>query len=254
MSRDDLIARIKRMAPYLAEDEPVSAIRGGAAAMKAVRAGLDVQAYGETRNHLDGAVLQISPYVRHGLISLADLRREAVAQGQGAYPFVQQLAWRDYFQRVYREHPDWIWESVEAYKTGFAHSDYASELPHDIARGETGVAAIDGMIAQLLETGYLHNHARLYLAAYVVHWRRVQWQVGAQWFLSHLLDGDPASNNLSWQWVASTFSKKPYYFNLENLQRFAGDELDVSYHRNKPLAGSYEDLRMALFPNAGGQW
>lgn len=54
-------------------------------------------------------------------------------------------------------------------------------------------------------------------AAEIVHWRRIHWQGGAKWFLQHLIDGDPASNNMSWQWVASTFSHKPYFFNRENL-------------------------------------
>ena len=64
----------------------------------------------------------------------------------------------------------------------------------------------------------MHNHARMYLASYVVHFRRVRWQAGAEWFLTHLLDGNEASNNFSWQWVASTLSQKPYIFNLENVQ------------------------------------
>ncbi|MGV2433758.1 MAG UNVERIFIED_CONTAM: hypothetical protein LVT10_01690 [Anaerolineae bacterium] len=66
----------------------------------------------------------------------------------------------------------------------------------------------------------------MYVAAYVVHWRKVQWQAGAAWFLEHLLDGDPASNNLGWQWVASTFASKPYLFNWENVKKFDGGRFD----------------------------
>jgi deoxyribodipyrimidine photo-lyase len=101
-------------------------------------------------------------------------------------------------------------------------------------------------------TGYLHNHGRLWLAAYMVHWRRINWQVGAVWFLEHLLDGDPASNNMSWQWVASTFSHKPYFFNRENLERYT----EGVYCRQCPLyghcdfEGSYEELEQKLFPKA----
>ena len=85
---------------------------------------------------------------------------------------------------------------------------YADHLPEDIAAGRTGLACIDAFAIDLRRVGWLHNHARMWLASYVVHWRRVSWQAGARWFLGHLLDGDPASNNLSWQWVASTFQRQ----------------------------------------------
>ena len=252
MDRSDIIARVKRMAPW-AEGRP-SPIEGGRDTAQCFLHAFDAQAYGKTRNRTDGAVLRVSPWVRHGVLSLADLRDHAREQGYGAGPFLQQLGWRDYFQRIYRTHPEWIWNNVEDYKTGLTHDDYADDLPGDVLQGETGVAAIDGFIAELLETGYLHNHTRLYLASYIVHWRRVKWQAGARWFLAHLLDGDPASNNMSWQWVASTSSNKPYYFNLDNLQKFASSTVDTSYNANKPLAGSYEAIRARLFPSAEGDW
>jgi deoxyribodipyrimidine photo-lyase len=96
----------------------------------------------------------------------------------------------------------------------------------------------------------------MWLAAYVVHWRRVRWQAGARWFLQHLLDGDPASNNLSWQWVASSFSSKPYLFNRANLERFSSGR----YCGGCPLASggcpfeaSYEALQAKLFRPADPQ-
>jgi deoxyribodipyrimidine photo-lyase len=89
----------------------------------------------------------------------------------------------------------------------------------------------------------------MWLAAYVVHWRRVRWQAGARWFLQHLLDGDPASNNLSWQWVASSFSHKPYLFNRANLERFgAGHHCQgCPAARRCPFDASYEALEQRLF-------
>lgn len=102
---------------------------------------------------------------------------------------------------------------------------------------------------QLVTTGWLHNHARMWMAAWLVHWRRVHWKAGADWFLEHLLDGDPASNHLSWQWVASTFSHKPYFFNRGNLERYS----DGNYCHSCPSAnscpfeGSYDQLENQLF-------
>ncbi len=230
----------------------LSPIIGGRAAALSTLAAINPVQYSDTRNHLDGAVTRLSAYIRHGVLTLDEVRNhalDAVATPKQAEKFIQELAWRDYWQRLYKASPEAIWVDIEAYKTGFVASDYADDLPADIARGETGVACIDAFISILLETGYLHNHARMYVAAYVVHWRQIKWQTGAKWFLQNLIDGDPASNNLSWQWIASTFANKPYFFNLENVARYSGPNINVSVTDNLPLANSYERLAELLFPN-----
>jgi deoxyribodipyrimidine photo-lyase len=177
-------------------------------------------------------------------------RRWSAAQRRAGEKLISELGWRDYWQRLWRRLGDGIWLDREPLKTGHPPEAYAAELPADIAAGATGLACIDGFAAELIGTGWLHNHARLWLAAYVVHWRRVRWQAGARWFLQHLLDGDPASNNLSWQWVASSFSHKPYLFNRANLERFSAGR----YCEGCPLASggcpfeaSYEVLQARLF-------
>ena len=229
-------------------------MKGGRRAALAALAEIDPRAYAASRNHLDGAVTRLSPYIRHGVLSLDEVRNHAVAavrDPREAEKFVQELAWRDYWQRIYLAHPDRIWNDVEAYKTGFDASEYEQDLPGDVADAETGVACIDQFATMLMETGYLHNHARMYLAAYIVHWRRVSWQAGARWFLEHLIDADPASNNLSWQWVASTFSNKPYIFNLDNVAKYSGHDINTRMSDNRVLAYSYERLGELLFPNLG---
>jgi deoxyribodipyrimidine photo-lyase len=104
---------------------------------------------------------------------------------------------------------------------------------------------IDNAIRMLYTTGYLHNHARLWVASYIVHLRKVHWRVAADWMYSHLLDGDIASNYLSWQWVAATGSNKPYLFNADTVEKFApeiwhsrGTSIDVSYELMEILATS----------------
>ena len=229
-------------------------MKGGRRAALAALAEIDPHAYASSRNHLDGAVTRLSPYIRHGVLSLDEVRNHAIAAVRDlreAEKFVQELAWRDYWQRIYLAHPDRIWNDVEAYKTGFDASEYEQGLPGDVADAETGVACIDQFATMLMETGYLHNHARMYLAAYIVHWRRVSWQAGARWFLEHLIDADPASNNLSWQWVASTFSNKPYSFNLDNVAKYSGHDINTRMSDNRVLAYSYERLGELLFPNLG---
>jgi deoxyribodipyrimidine photo-lyase len=102
-------------------------------------------------------------------------------------------------------------------------------------------------VRALYDTGYVHNHARMWLASYLVHLRKLQWQAGAAWLHGHLLDGDLASNSLSWQWVAGTFSSKPYLFNNDNVARFApalaraGTVIDRSYEALERQAQSPQD-------------
>jgi deoxyribodipyrimidine photo-lyase len=253
-SREALIAHVKQLAPWAAEDSAAlpSAIQGGRQKAQAKLASIDAIAYARTRNFCDGHVTRLSPYIHHGILSLNEVRNYALtkcSQPVQITKFIQELAWRDFWQRMLTAHPKWAWQDVEPYKTGFSPEDYADELPDDIAAGKTGVACIDTFIHELIATGYIHNHARMYLASYVVHFRRVKWQAGAQWFLHHLLDGDVASNNLSWQWVASTFSHKPYIFNLENVDKYFGRLVDTSPPANQPLNASYETLQARLFPN-----
>jgi len=230
----------------------LSPIVGGWAAAQERLAALDPGAYGRSRNHLGGAVTRLSPYIRHGVLGLAAVRDAVLARitrRPDGEKLINELGWRDYWQRLWQQLGDGIWENQEPLKTGHPESSYANELPADIAAGQTGLACMDGFAAELTTTGWLHNHARMWLAAYVVHWRRVRWQAGARWFLQHLLDGDPASNNLSWQWVASCFSHKPYVFNRANLERFgAGVHCEgCAAARRCPFEASYEALEQRLF-------
>lgn len=241
------------------------AFRGGVAAARAALQQIDPLAYGTSRNHLDGAVTRLSPYIRHGVLTLAEVREavfawlrqrgyaspERRAEGRRlAGKLISELGWRDYWQRLWLQLGDGIWHDLEPLKTGHPACTYAPELPAYVAAAATGLACMDAFAGELMARGWLHNHARLWLASYLVHWRRVRWQAGARWFLQHLLDGDPASNNLSWQWVASSFSSKPYVFNRANLERFGGER----HCRACALAGagcpfeaSYEELQARLF-------
>lgn len=249
-SRAGLTGHVKSLAPW-ANGEP-SQIEGGRTKAAAQLSDIDPIGYGETRNFGDGKITKLSPYIHHGILSLNEVRNHALSKCSdpaAITKFIQELAWRDFWRRVLTEHPDWAWNDIEPYKTGFTANDYANQLPDDIERGETGVACIDAFIKELTNTGYIHNHARMYLASYVVHFRRVKWQAGARWFLVHLLDGDLASNNLSWQWVASTFSNKPYIFNLENVQKYFGTLVDTAPDSNKAISATYEELQAILFPN-----
>ena len=184
-------------------------------------AAIDPAAYAGSRNMLEGAVSRLSPYLTHGVVTTARVLADVAARHRLAidHKLVFELGWREYFRHVWQHRGEGIFESLHE---GLLPDDaYARELPQDIRQGRTGVPAIDAAVRSLYATGYLHNHARLWLASYIVHLRKVHWRCGADWLYGHLVDGDLASNHLSWQWVAGTGSSKPYLFNAENVARFA---------------------------------
>ncbi|MEM8864757.1 MAG: FAD-binding domain-containing protein [Planctomycetota bacterium] len=230
----------------------IADFRGGPEAAAERLSKIDPVAYGRTRNSYEGAVTRLSPYLRHGVLGLTDTInrvKQISSSPQAAYKLLQELAWRDYWRRVLDQIGSSVWEDQEPYKTGLDAEDYAEELPEDFLAAETGIDFVDGTVRELHETGYLHNQARMKIAAYVVHWRRVRWQAGAAWMLSHLLDGDLASNNLSWQWVASTFAVRPYIFNQDNLKKATdGKYTGADADGNSPFAGTYDEISARLFP------
>lgn len=252
-ARAELATYLRAQFPAAAaRSAAISPTRGGNHQVEALLEQIDVAAYRTTRNMLSGAVTHLSPYLRHGVVTLAEVRRHILAHttAQKAYKLLQELAWRDYYQRVYARLGEAIWQDIEPYKTGV--TNYSATLPEDIAQGTSGVTCVDAFAQDLQATGYLHNHARLWTAAYVVHHRRVRWQAGAHWFLQHLLDGDPASNNLSWQWVASTFAAQPYFFNQENLARYTENTYCRQcplLHNGCPFEGTYEEVAARIFPS-----
>ena len=252
-NRLELKAYLREQFPDAAQwGEELSPIRGGEQAARKALEEFRAGRYAGTRNFLSGSVSRLSPYLRHGVLTLAEVAAQVINAAGGpqkVYKFVQELAWRDYWQRLYEQWGAGVWLDREEWKTGLKVDDYADDLPEDVATAQTHLACMDGFISALVRDGYLHNHARMWFAAYVVHFRRVKWQAGARFFLTHLLDGDPASNNLSWQWVASTFSSKPYIFNRENLERYTNGEFCAGCARREscPFDKSYELLNSELF-------
>lgn len=225
--------------------------RGGREAALSAVSIIDPARYAHTRNHLDGAVTRLSPWLRHGVLSTAEVRDRAldlVAKREHAEKLISELAWRDYWQAVYASLGKRIFSDLEPPAATSRHEPLTT-IPEDVLKAATGMACIDTFVRQLHSTGFLHNHARMWLASWLIHARGVRWQAGAAWFLSHLLDADPASNTLSWQWVAGTFASKPYIFNRDNLERYTSGCFCQACHLagHCDLEGSYEDLASAWF-------
>jgi len=138
-------------------------------------AAVDPAGYTRRRNYLDGPVTRLSPYFSHGLLDMPEalqrLRTRAPLPLQ--HKLVFELAWREYFQHVWRHLGEEILADIRSPVSAAA---YAQSLPADISAARTGVPVIDEGVRTLYQTGYLHNHARMWLASYVVHVRKVHWR------------------------------------------------------------------------------
>ena len=205
--------------------------------------------YARSRNAIDGAVTGLSPYITHGFVTLPEVLAGVAARHrlEVGHKFVFELGWREYFRHVWQHQGTGILQSL--HEGLLPKSAYAAEMAADIRQARTGIPAIDTAVRTLYATGYLHNHARMWLASYIVHIRKVYWRAGADWMLAHLLDGDLASNHLSWQWVAATGSNKPYLFNADNVAKYAppdwhspGSVIDTSYAALDAIAHSPQAL------------
>jgi deoxyribodipyrimidine photo-lyase len=203
-------------------------------------------AYAKTRNFLDGAVTYLSPWITHGFLdtreAATELRKKFELNFE--HKMIFELGWREFFRHVHEELGDGILKDI---RRPTFNGRYGHSMPLDVLEARTGVEAIDEAVKHLYRTGYLHNHMRMWLASYVVHLRKVHWKTGADWMYSYLLDGDLASNHLSWQWVAGTFSHKPYVFNAENVKKYAshldcsGTVIDTDYAELGAMAASGRD-------------
>jgi deoxyribodipyrimidine photo-lyase len=189
------------------------------------------RAYAASRNHdLDGHphVSALSPYIRHRAITEAELA-EAVLDRHAAASadkFLSEVLWRSYFKGYLERRPR-LWDD---YRAGLAQARnrLATESGlrrewEDACEGRTGIAPFDHWAREVVRTGYMHNHARMWFASIWTFTLRLPWELGADFFLRHLLDGDPASNTLSWRWVAGLHTAgKTYAARAGNISKYTG--------------------------------
>lgn len=201
----------------------------------------DARKYEKTRNFINGAVTYLSPFIARGVIQLPQIKQIVVPKF-GRYvteKLIQELAWREFFQRVWQHKGSAIFSDLKQDQENVKHR----QIPTKIVSANTGIEAIDKAISQLYQTGYMHNHARMYTAMLTCNIAKSHWHMPAKWMYYHLLDGDLASNMLSWQWVAGSFSSKKYYANQDNINKYAGTQQHGSY-----LDCGYEAFPFAEIP------
>ncbi len=175
--------------------------------------------YAKTRNFIDGAVTRLSPYISRGVISVQQVQQTVLSKGykpDTIEKFLQELAWREYYQRVWQAKGDLIWLDIKQPQPHTLHHQMVAAIQN----GATGINAIDEQISNLYNTGYMHNHLRMYVAAIACNIAKAHWLQPSKWLYYHLLDGDIASNNCSWQWVSGAFASKKYYCNQENINKY----------------------------------
>lgn len=198
--------------------------------------------YAAGRNYIDGAVSYLSPYISRGVISTKQVLDSLLAKGcnlDQIEKFIQELAWREYFQRVWQQLGDDMFDDIRRSNTGTRHR----HLPAALQEAKTGIHAIDKGIHELYETGYMHNHLRMYTASIACNIGKAYWEMPSKWMYYHLLDGDIASNTCSWQWVAGSFSSKQYFCNQENINKYTRSQQTHTY-----LDKAYEELPLMDVP------
>ena len=171
-----------------------------------------------------GAVSRLSACLRYRLVT----EREVVAAVlerhglRAAEKFVQEVLWRTYWKGWLEMRP-WVWtrflEERERQRQHFSHARALAAAEG----GMTGIEGFDDWARELVDTGYLHNHARMWFASIWIFTLRLPWALGADFFLRHLTDADAASNTLSWRWVAGLQTVgKTYQATEDNIARYTG--------------------------------
>ncbi len=202
----------------------------------------------------------LSPYLRFGMLSG---RRAAVAAWKaiedapaaearrGAEAWLNELIWRDFYLHILHHYPHARTRAFRGEYTAIPWNNDENEFESWCA-GRTGYPIVDAGMRQLAQTGWMHNRARMIVASFLVKDLLINWQWGERWFMQQLVDGDPASNNGGWQWVAGTGTDAAPYFRIFNpVSQSRKHDPDGEYVRrwvpelrNVPKAFIHEPWRM----------
>ena len=249
-------ARVAAMPPesaYLparaAAEQRLSVWLAGGASAYAKRRNFD---FGPSdRSNVSG----LSPYVRHRLI----LESEILAATLSQFPlrrvdkFVQEVFWRTYF-KGWLEHRPGVWHGYTGRVLQLVEElgcDAGLRAAYDRAvEGRTGIDCFDAWVQELRLTGYLHNHARMWFASIWIFTLKLPWELGADFFMQHLLDGDAAANTCSWRWVGGLHTQgKTYLARASNIREYTAGRFDPGDDLAEvaiPVAGSLPPQAQAI--------
>jgi hypothetical protein len=170
----------------------------------------------------------LSPYVTHGVISEIEIINKVLKKHLfvKSEKFIQEVLWRIYWKGWLELRPG-VWSDYlinlkmhrEKYKTD---KNYLNAI-----EGNTNIQCFDDWVKELKETNYLHNHARMWFASIWIFTLDLPWELGAEFFLKHLYDGDSASNTLGWRWVAGIQTPGKHYLASEwNIKKFTNNRYE----------------------------
>ena len=226
--------------------------------------------YGKRRNFDFGPsdrsnVSGLSPYVRHRLILEAEILAATLRQFplRRVDKFVQEVFWRTYF-KGWLEHRPGVWHGYTGRVLQLVEElgcDAGLRAAYDRAvEGRTGIDCFDAWVLELRDTGYLHNHARMWFASIWIFTLKLPWELGADFFMQHLLDGDAAANTCSWRWVGGLHTQgKTYLARASNIREYTAGRFDPGDALAEvaiPIAGSLppqpQAIRVADTPRVDG--
>jgi hypothetical protein len=189
----------------------------------------DILSYSKNRNYDFGPerrsnVSVLSKYISHRVINEYDVIGSALS----SYPlskiekYIQEVFWRIYW-KGWLEHRPMVWSDYLSY----TYSDNNNTDYNNAIEGTTGIACFDSWVAELKDKNYLHNHTRMWFASIWIFTLNLPWQLGANFFMRHLFDGDSASNTLSWRWVAGLQTVgKHYLATASNISKYTNNKFE----------------------------
>jgi deoxyribodipyrimidine photo-lyase len=203
---------------------------GEAEAQRRLRAFVDGDAppiyqYAEARDRLDvEGTSRLSPYLHLGMVSarqavVAALDAIAAAPdaeaSKGAETWLNELVWREFYVHILYHFPDVLQQS---FRSNLRVVPWENDEESFVAwcEGRTGYPVVDAGMRQLVQTGWMHNRARMIVASFLVKGLLIDWRWGERYFMQQLVDGDSASNNGGWQWTAGTGTDAAPYFRIFN--------------------------------------
>lgn len=171
----------------------------------------NVAHYSSTHDDLSKPTSLLSSYIKFGCISI----REVYKVFRSKTAFIRQLYWRDFYGQLLFFYPHVLTKSMKPNYQKI-HWHYNSNWFKHWCEGTTGFPIVDAAMRELNSTGYMHNRARLIVSSFLIKTLLIDWKKGAEYFAQHLTDYDPASNQLNWQWSASTAVDSQPYFRIFN--------------------------------------
>jgi hypothetical protein len=179
----------------------------------------------------------LSPYITHGIISEKEIIKKSLDKFSFAKneKFIQEVLWRTYWKGWLELRPN-VWNDylIELKKIREDFKDNKEYL--NAIEGKTNIECFNYWVNELKENNYLHNHTRMWFASIWIFTLELPWQLGAEFFMQHLYDGDAASNTLGWRWVAGIQTQGKHYLASEwNIKKFTNNRFqNIKLNENAP--------------------